>query len=68
MISQAQDEVRNFIAKKSRRRFIKLLSILPFAGNLALFHSSFVEQQLDNDHIFVEGWILKKSDLVDDLE
>ena len=56
------------IVKSSRRRFIKLLSflsLLPLARGFVLSHASLAEQQLGNNHILVNGWILKKSDLVD---
>ncbi len=56
------------VVKSSRRRFIKLLSflsLLPLARGFGLSHATLAEQQLGNIHTLVDGWILKKSDLVD---
>jgi hypothetical protein len=65
MIGPTQAAGVEFIVKTPRRQFVKLLSILPLVGSFALFRTSLAEKQLDNNHVIVNGWILKKSDLVD---
>lgn len=55
---------RSVIVNNSRRRLIKLLSVLPLAGSFLFRRASLAEQQLGNNHVLVNGWILKKSDLV----
>ncbi len=49
----------------ARRQVLKLLSLLPWTGSLALAKQSPLEDQLGNDYILVNGWILKKSDVTD---
>jgi hypothetical protein len=52
-------------AKTSRRQFVKSASLLTLARALLLTSPSVAERQLGNNHVLVNGWILKKSDLID---
>ena len=54
--------------KVSRRQVITYLSLLPFMGVLEMRRSPSVVKQLDENHVIVNGWILKRSDLVEEFE
>ena len=51
--------------KNSRRRVIKCLSLLPFMGVLGMRGTPLARKQLNEDYVLVNGWILKRSDLVE---
>ena len=52
----------------SRRQVIKYLSLLPFMGVFGMRGTSAAVKQLDENHVIVNGWILKRSDLVEEFE
>lgn len=54
--------------KYSRRRVIKYLSLLPFIGVLGMRRKPFAVKQLNENYVMVNGWILKRSDLMEELE
>jgi hypothetical protein len=54
--------------KYSRRRVIKYLSLLPFMGVLETRGTSLARKQLNENYVMVNGWILKRSDLVEEFE
>ena len=54
--------------KYSRRQLIKYLSLLPFMGVLEMRGTSIAHKQLDENYVIVNGWILKRSDLVAEFE
>lgn len=58
---------RTNIVKKTRRQFVKYLSILPLVGSFSLNRESIAEKHLESGYILVNGWVLKKTDLIDHL-
>ena len=54
--------------KYSRRQVIKYLSMLPFMGALIARGMPFEVKHLNEDYVIVNGWILKRSDLVEEFE
>ena len=52
----------------SRRLAIKYLSLLPFMGVLKARGAPFAVKQLNEDYVIVNGWVLKRSDLVEEFE
>ena len=54
--------------KYSRRLVIKYLSLFPFMGVLEMRGSLIVGKQLEENYVIVNGWILKRSDLVEQFE
>ena len=52
----------------SRRIVIKYLGLLPFVPVLDLRGTSLAGKQLNENYVIVNGWILKKNDLVEKAE
>lgn len=52
---------------KTRRHFAKYLCLFPFLGTFIQSRTTAAEQQLNDNFVLVNGWILKKSDLTDNL-
>ena len=47
---------------------IKYLGLLPFVPVLDLRGTSLAAKQLNDSYVIINGWILKRSDLVEELE
>ena len=54
--------------KYSRRLMIKYLGLLPFVRAVDLRSASLAGKQLNEDYVLVNGWILKRSDFVENAE
>ena len=54
--------------KVSRRQVITYLSLFSFMGVLEIRRAPIAVKQLDENYVIVNGWILKKSDLLEEFE
>lgn len=53
---------------KARRQLFKFLCALPIAGGLVASRATIFEEELDDQFVILDGWILKKSDLTEFLK